>query len=206
MQTINEIISHALVGSSGSPEPTVTPVLNGCVTDGFGETSNMQNIHKACAKCGAFKPLAAFGANRTRKDGHQSRCKFCEKSRNAKNRARVVADPVLHAARLEFSRAYNQKLKAEGLRKKRSPAQIAEEDRRTHAKHPERRRARNAVNNAITSGRLKRQTVCEDCGSTPEKIQKHHECYSKPLEVVWLCVPCHGKRHRIDVHSEIAVN
>lgn len=35
---------------------------------------------------------------------------------------------------------------------------------------------------------------CQDCGST--ESQKHHEDYSKPLDVIWLCRPCHLNRHR----------
>lgn len=34
---------------------------------------------------------------------------------------------------------------------------------------------------------------CEKCGSDAEK---HHDDYSKPLEVRWLCRPCHLAEHR----------
>jgi hypothetical protein len=34
---------------------------------------------------------------------------------------------------------------------------------------------------------------CEKCGT--EKAQKHHEDYSKPLEVRWLCKACHLLEH-----------
>lgn len=34
---------------------------------------------------------------------------------------------------------------------------------------------------------------CRDCGS--EKSEAHHEDYSKPLEVIWLCRGCHLKLH-----------
>lgn len=35
---------------------------------------------------------------------------------------------------------------------------------------------------------------CEKCGSL--KSEKHHHDYSKPLEVEWLCRPCHLQWHR----------
>jgi hypothetical protein len=35
---------------------------------------------------------------------------------------------------------------------------------------------------------------CEHCGST-KRLNMHHPDYSKPLEVVTLCVPCHEKVH-----------
>jgi len=35
---------------------------------------------------------------------------------------------------------------------------------------------------------------CQKCGST-KHIHAHHEDYSKPLDVVWLCSRCHRLRH-----------
>jgi predicted Zn-ribbon and HTH transcriptional regulator len=49
---------------------------------------------------------------------------------------------------------------------------------------------------AIKAGTLIRKTECEDCGSTSDrKLHGHHEDYDKPLDVVWLCHPCHRRRH-----------
>jgi hypothetical protein len=35
---------------------------------------------------------------------------------------------------------------------------------------------------------------CEVCGSL--MVEKHHEDYSKPLMVRWLCRPCHQEMHK----------
>lgn len=55
------------------------------------------------------------------------------------------------------------------------------------------RRAHKAVEYALMRGDLVRQP-CERCGGLPS--QAHHEDYEKPLDVMWLCPPCHGQRHR----------
>lgn len=52
--------------------------------------------------------------------------------------------------------------------------------------------AHKAVENALKKGTLVRQ-ACE-CGCD-RKAQAHHEDYSKPLEIRWLCVQAHKARH-----------
>lgn len=52
--------------------------------------------------------------------------------------------------------------------------------------------ARAKVGYALATGRLAKRP-CEDCGDVD--VQAHHEDYSKPLEVKWLCRKDHWKRH-----------
>jgi hypothetical protein len=52
--------------------------------------------------------------------------------------------------------------------------------------------ARSYANTYLRRGLLVRGP-CEDCGGP--KAQMHHEDYDKPLEVRWMCRPCHLKRH-----------
>lgn len=69
-------------------------------------------------------------------------------------------------------------------------------DQNTRAKlkaDPQKGRARAAINRAVKKGQIARQP-CEECGSSP--AQAHHEDYSKPLDVRWLCTRCHGLEHR----------
>lgn len=56
----------------------------------------------------------------------------------------------------------------------------------------DKRKARNKVKDAIKRGIIKRQP-CEVCKE--EKTDAHHDDYSKPLEVRFLC-----KRHHAEVH------
>lgn len=54
-------------------------------------------------------------------------------------------------------------------------------------------RAREMVAYAIKKGTLV-SLPCETCGDA--RTQAHHEDYSKPFEVIWLCSKCHGAMHR----------
>lgn len=49
------------------------------------------------------------------------------------------------------------------------------------------------VQRALKSGLLERQN-CEVCGAL--KVDAHHDDYSKPLEVIWLCREHHKQRHK----------
>lgn len=56
-------------------------------------------------------------------------------------------------------------------------------------------RARSATHNAIKSGRIVKFSICERCETEPLDIEAHHDDYTKPLDVQWLCRPCHNAVH-----------
>jgi len=64
--------------------------------------------------------------------------------------------------------------------------------RRWSLANPEKRRAEYTALWAIKNGLLVRQP-CEQCGNP--KTHAHHEDYSQPLLVAWLCSRHHRRRH-----------
>lgn len=56
----------------------------------------------------------------------------------------------------------------------------------------DKRRAQNVVSNAIRRGKLEKQP-CEVCGTT--KVHAHHDDYTQPLQVRWLCPKHHKEAH-----------
>lgn len=62
------------------------------------------------------------------------------------------------------------------------------------------KRAHHAVAQALRKGRLTREP-CEACGAVHgvdgAVLHAHHEDYSKPLDVVWLCRRHHRRLHAI---------
>jgi len=59
-------------------------------------------------------------------------------------------------------------------------------------RNPKKRSAHVAVSNAVRDGKLIKQP-CEVCGEL--KVQGHHDDYTKPLDVRWLCVSHHAEHH-----------
>jgi protein-arginine kinase activator protein McsA len=51
-----------------------------------------------------------------------------------------------------------------------------------------------AVKAAIKRGELIRPMLCEGCGQQ-RSVDAHHDDYSKPLSVRWLCRACHQEHH-----------
>lgn len=47
---------------------------------------------------------------------------------------------------------------------------------------------------ARNAARVLERQPCENCGASP--ADAHHDDYTKPLDVRWLCEPCHGAEHR----------
>ena len=65
--------------------------------------------------------------------------------------------------------------------------------RRYNERHPEKAAAHSSLTKAIRAGTLERQP-CEICGNA--RVEGHHEDYSLPLLVRWLC-----KHHHLEAHS-----
>jgi hypothetical protein len=53
---------------------------------------------------------------------------------------------------------------------------------------------RSYANTYLGRGHIER-TPCADCGGPGE--QMHHDDYDRPLDVTWLCKPCHRERHKV---------
>lgn len=56
-------------------------------------------------------------------------------------------------------------------------------------------RAWQAVNRALRSGQLVKPERCV-CGRDA-RVNAHHDDYSRPLDVMWLCGVCHKARHEV---------
>lgn len=65
--------------------------------------------------------------------------------------------------------------------------------KRWNNSHREARRAHDKVRKAIQAGTLKRGK-CEVCGSL--RVEAHHDDYTEPLVVRWLCRADHLAFHR----------
>lgn len=99
----------------------------------------------------------------------------------------------------EYARVYRQRHAAQLAEDRRAArqtpegrAEMREELRKYRAKFPEKYRARKIVERALACGSLKRMP-CEVCANT--KSEAHHDDYSKPLDVRWLC-----RKHHIEHH------
>jgi hypothetical protein len=162
---------------------------------------------KRCTKCGELKELEAFNKNRSTKDGLQSQCRACkvetdrryreanpEKERERHRRYREANPEKVSEKDRRYYEA-NSEREREKYRRYRqaNPEKVRETGRRYREANPEKFKAHVATNSAIRDGKLIPQP-CEVCGE--EKVDAHHDDYSKPLEVRWLCHKHHKAHHR----------
>lgn len=133
---------------------------------------------KICSCCNLEKQIFDFQVRKASKDGRTASCKSCLKIRD-KNRE----NDERRKQRLEYQKTEAGKLahkKAMDSYKLRYPMKYA---------------AHIITRNYIRDGKLFPKSICECCGST-EKIEGHHDDYTKPLDIKWLCEKCHKKWHK----------
>lgn len=156
-------------------------------------------MEKKCFKCGKVKPLSEFYTQSRMADGHLNKCKECTKKDARENYLRDI-----EATREKERKRNNSKERVEYRRLKAKEKRESDPEKyrlakkRYNQKYRERDRqkdrARGIVFYNLSIGKIKNPCVCSRCGAGGY-IEAHHEDYSKPLDVVWLCDACHKERH-----------
>lgn len=108
------------------------------------------------------------------RDGHLNKCKDCTRGDVKKHRSENI-DKIR-----EYDRSRGNR---------QSPGYL----KQWRARYPKKYKAHSKVNWALKSGKLKRKNNCDECGVSPTVA--HHDDYSKPLSVRWLCQGCHKRWH-----------
>ena len=149
---------------------------------------------KVCRECNIEKPLSEFYKHSKMADGHLNKCMECVKKRVLKHREenleKILAYDKMRANLPHRVQARKDYAKTEAGKLSKKKAMDA-----YHARYPMTRAAHVIISNAIRSGRLVPEPSCSACNST-EKIEGHHDDYTKPLDVRWLCESCHKEWHR----------
>ena len=127
-------------------------------------------MEKQCPRCQKIKSIDNFGINVTMPDGYSYWCKKCKCDSQKNYRHRMVAKAFAAnelSARQKYRRSNRHKAHANLL-----------------------------VHRALESGKINKPDYCAKCFKKGV-VEAHHTDYSKPLDVVWLCVCCHKRAHRI---------
>ena len=149
---------------------------------------NLNSELKTCFKCGQEKERAAFYRHPMMADGLLGKCRECaiRDSRETRNK------------RIDYYNAC-RRVRSDPPRKRDTEA-ARESKRRSNdawiARNKEKRLAHSAINNAVKRGLVAKPSACEACGKTGLSLHGHHDDYSAPLSVRWLCPKCHGAWHR----------
>jgi hypothetical protein len=180
---------------------------------------------KACSRCKEIKELSCFPNKKGTKDGVRADCRICFSARMRELRQRPEWKAWKAAYQKserykEIKKRYNQsdlgRAKTRAAQKKRWRRLGDDEKEKVRAnsrkwrktevgkasKDAERARyiamgryrVYHKVLTAKRNGTLKVQP-CEKCG---KKAQAHHDDYSKPLDVRWLCPVHHAEHHNME--------
>lgn len=147
---------------------------------------------KTCFKCSQELPLSEFYVHKQMADGHLNKCKDCTRKDTADRVSVLSKDPLWLDGEMERHRNKSRRYREEGRAIPLSPEKKREVNSKYNHRFPEKHIARRAVRIAVKSGNLI-PMPCVKCGDVD--AEGHHEDYSKPLDVIWLCPKHHSERH-----------
>jgi len=153
---------------------------------------------KRCRRCWTVKPAGEFSFDRSRHDGLARQCRECDSDRH-KERRRENGDLIRVRARRRYSASPEQKRRAaaEYRRTDKGKRLNLEAVKRYRDRNTHKLAAHLAVKKALAAGDLVRPDQCQiaHVGNCSGRIEAHHDDYSKPLEVRWLCTGHHQASH-----------
>lgn len=148
-----------------------------------------------CRICEKEKNQCDFYKHSQAASGYDSACKECVKSRSRANRAKRIdyyreydRQRANHPHRVDARKIYS------GTEAGKSAHSAAKA--RWSESNKIKRGANTLVSRAIRKGELEKPDSCEECGKSNCRLEGHHDDYSKPLDVRWLCSKCHREWHK----------
>ncbi len=139
---------------------------------------------KTCFKCNELKPLSEYYKHQQMGDGHLNKCKECTKRDSNDRHLLKLQDP-------EWVQKERDRHKIKARRYYGLPDDYIRE-KLPKEEYEYRRKVNGIFSNAVRDRKIKRKP-CQVCKAN--KAQGHHEDYSKPFDVVWLCPRHHADRH-----------
>lgn len=136
---------------------------------------------KLCKKCLVEKPLTDFHPHPRMLDGHLNKCKACACADVREN----------YAKRRSYYQNYDR-LRYDRDGQRSISARTPEAAKAWSRRNPEKRKAQGILARALQRGLVIRGLACDACGASDVEIEAHHDDYSKPLDVKWICTRCHG--------------
>lgn len=177
-----------------------------------------QSINKTCRVCKQTKPITEFYKCSRTKGGYKNDCKSCHleywNNYRKTERGKQVISKIKHkyhqtekgkATKRRVTENYCKTDKGKNTRMLYEQSERGKTLARNRAEkhrqnHPQHAKALQVVRNAIRSGKLPRPDIllCHYC---PKPAQQYHHWhgYEKKhwLDVVPVCVSCHGKTRKI---------
>lgn len=177
-------------------------------------SSNSDGLYSYCKSCLKQKNKRNYNVNKEKNKitnllyKQKNKEKIKEKARNYyyKNREKQLLKRAEYRKKNKEKISLNEALKRisnqdrfEKNRQKHfewsrhNRERINEYQRKWYQKNKEKRKAHVILYRAINQGKIFRPNVCSQCNKDC-KPDGHHNDYSKPLDVIWICKACHARK------------
>lgn len=173
-------------------------------------------MYKKCTGCKIEKSFDEFGKDKKAFDGLNQKCKKCcnERAKVSVRSPEAIANSkrtslewqkrnrkmlnerckIYYLNNLNERREYLKVKQKEYLQTEKGKEAHKELSRKFRDKNPEKISAQQKCRRAIKTGKIIRPDNCSLCHIAC-KPHAHHEDYSRPLDVIWLCSKCHNTHH-----------